>query len=126
MRFLAGMVERVDGCADVTTRANLQLRGMGIEECEEVFMGLYDIGLTSVQSGMDNVRNMTGNPIAGIDPHELASGAGGASPSNGSQSRAGHAQHDRPRSGAASLADRHDPPVPRHGRHDHQQPQGQP
>merc|ERR1719240_36512 len=71
MRFLAGMVERVDGCADVTTRANLQLRGMGIEECEEVFMGLYDIGLTSVQSGMDNVRNMTGNPIAGIDPHEL-------------------------------------------------------
>ena len=22
-------------------------------------------------SGMDNVRNLTGNPLAGIDPHEL-------------------------------------------------------
>jgi hypothetical protein len=25
----------------------------------------------AVQSGMDNVRNITGSPIAGIDPHEL-------------------------------------------------------
>jgi ferredoxin-nitrite reductase len=29
------------------------------------------MGLSSVQSGMDNVRNMTGSPIAGIDPHEF-------------------------------------------------------
>ena len=28
-------------------------------------------GLSSVMSGMDNVRNMTGSPIAGIDPHEF-------------------------------------------------------
>ena len=28
-------------------------------------------GLSSVMSGMDNVRNITGSPIAGIDPHEL-------------------------------------------------------
>lgn len=26
---------------------------------------------SAVQSGMDNVRNITGSPIAGIDPHEL-------------------------------------------------------
>ena len=29
------------------------------------------MGLSAVQTGMDNVRNMTGSPIAGIDPHEL-------------------------------------------------------
>ena len=28
-------------------------------------------GLSSVMTGMDNVRNMTGSPIAGIDPHEF-------------------------------------------------------
>ena len=32
--------------------------------------GLRTVGLSSVQTGMDNVRNMTGSPIAGIDPHE--------------------------------------------------------
>lgn len=33
--------------------------------------GLQSVGLSAVQTGMDNVRNMTGSPIAGIDPHEL-------------------------------------------------------
>ena len=33
--------------------------------------GLQTIGLSAVQTGMDNVRNMTGSPIAGLDPHEL-------------------------------------------------------
>ena len=33
--------------------------------------GLQTVGLSAVQTGMDNVRNMTGSPIAGIDPHEL-------------------------------------------------------
>lgn len=33
--------------------------------------GLVEHGLSSVMSGMDNVRNMTGSPIAGIDPHEF-------------------------------------------------------
>ncbi len=32
---------------------------------------LPSVGLSAVQTGMDNVRNMTGSPIAGIDPHEL-------------------------------------------------------
>lgn len=33
--------------------------------------GLLEHGLTNVMTGMDNVRNLTGNPIAGLDPHEL-------------------------------------------------------
>ena len=33
---------------------------------------LAAVGLTPLQSGMDNVRQITGSPIAGVDPHELA------------------------------------------------------
>lgn len=59
------------GCADITTRANIQLRGVTLETADIIMNNLEEIGLTSFQSGMDNVRNITGNPIAGIDPHEL-------------------------------------------------------
>ncbi len=60
-----------DGVADITTRQNLQLRGIPIEEMPQILGYLKDVGLTSVQSGMDNVRNITGSPLAGIDPDEL-------------------------------------------------------
>ncbi len=33
--------------------------------------GVNSVGFTSFMTGMDNVRNLTGNPIAGVDPHEL-------------------------------------------------------
>ena len=39
--------------------------------CAAMLQGVQSIGLSAVQTGMDNVRNMTGSPIAGIDPHEL-------------------------------------------------------
>lgn len=39
--------------------------------CAQLAQGLQTVGLSAVQTGMDNVRNMTGSPIAGIDPHEL-------------------------------------------------------
>ncbi|CAK0785196.1 hypothetical protein CVIRNUC_008402 [Coccomyxa viridis] len=58
-------------CGDITTRANIQLRGMTLETSDKIFAGLQTIGLSAVQTGMDNVRNMTGSPIAGLDPHEL-------------------------------------------------------
>ncbi|KAK9850606.1 hypothetical protein WJX84_005660 [Apatococcus fuscideae] len=59
------------GCGDITTRANFQIRGISLAEADKIFHGLQEVGLSSVQSGMDNVRNMTGSPIAGIDPHEF-------------------------------------------------------
>jgi ferredoxin-nitrite reductase len=73
LRFLAGAVERYGeaGCLDVTTRMNVQLRGVELTETGDIVKGLYDVGLSSLMSGMDNVRNMVGSPIAGIDPHEL-------------------------------------------------------
>ena len=49
----------------------MQLRGVVLEDADKIMQGLVERGLSSVMSGMDNVRNITGSPIAGIDPHEL-------------------------------------------------------
>lgn len=73
MRVLAEVVQRYgeDGSADITTRQNLQLRGIRLEDIPDIFNRFHSVGLTSVQSGMDNVRNITGSPVAGIDADEL-------------------------------------------------------
>ncbi|XHL95357.1 MAG: ferredoxin--nitrite reductase [Microcoleus anatoxicus] len=72
-RTMAEIVQRYgdDGSADITTRQNLQLRGILIEDLPDIFHRLKEVGLTSVQSGMDNVRNITGSPVAGLDADEL-------------------------------------------------------
>jgi ferredoxin-nitrite reductase len=59
------------GFADVTTRANMQVREIGAAHAPEVLTRLADLGLTSRGSGADNVRNVTGSPTAGIDAQEL-------------------------------------------------------
>lgn len=73
LQTLADIVQRYgeDGSADITTRQNLQLRGILLEDIPSIFQRLNAVGLTSVQSGMDNVRNITGSPVAGIDASEL-------------------------------------------------------
>jgi len=73
MTYLAEIVKRYgdDGSADITTRQNIQLRGVRLEDIPAIFTRFKDIGLTSIQSGFDNVRNITGSPVAGIDPEEL-------------------------------------------------------
>jgi len=73
MKVLASAIQRYgeDGTADITTRQNIQLRGIRLEDVPDVFAQLKSVGLTSIQSGMDNVRNLTGSPVAGIDPDEL-------------------------------------------------------
>jgi ferredoxin-nitrite reductase len=73
MRVLAEIVQRygTDGNADITTRQNLQLRGIRIEDIPDIFDRLKAADMTSVQSGMDNVRNITASPVAGLDADEL-------------------------------------------------------
>ncbi len=73
MRVLGEVVQRYgdDGNADITTRQNIQLRGVRIEDVPDIFQRFTAARLTSVQSGMDNVRNITGDPVAGIDADEL-------------------------------------------------------
>ena len=67
------LAEAIDRCgdqgsADITTRQNLQLRGLLLEDMAPLLQALEAGGLTSLQSGHDNPRNITGNPLAGIDP----------------------------------------------------------
>ncbi len=73
LRVLADVIQKYgeDGSADITTRQNLQLRGIRIEDIPDIFQKMHQVGLTSVQSGMDNVRNITSSPVAGLDAHEL-------------------------------------------------------
>lgn len=73
MRTLAETVDRYGegGNADITTRQNLQLRGIEFEDIPSIFDAFEQVGLVSLQSGMDNVRNITGSPVAGIDADEL-------------------------------------------------------
>jgi ferredoxin-nitrite reductase len=71
----AGLADLADDCAggyaDVTTRANLQLREIPAGKPIEVLMRLTELGITSRGSGADNIRNITGSPTAGIDSQEL-------------------------------------------------------
>ncbi|MBD2499718.1 ferredoxin--nitrite reductase [Anabaena azotica] len=73
MRVLAEVVQRYgdEGNADITTRQNIQLRGIRIEDLPHIFNKFHAVGLTSVQSGMDNIRNITGDAVAGLDADEL-------------------------------------------------------
>jgi ferredoxin-nitrite reductase len=73
LRTLGTIIDRYgeEGSADITTRQNIQLRGILLEDLPGILADLEGCGLTSVQSGMDNVRNLTGSPVAGIDANEL-------------------------------------------------------
>lgn len=59
------------GYADITTRQQLQLRGFGIDHVPAIWKRLEAVGLVSLQTGMDNIRNVIGCPAAGLTRHEL-------------------------------------------------------
>lgn len=59
------------GIVDITTRANIQVQGLAIEAVPRVLERLESVGLSSRQTGHDNVRNVFGHPLSGVDPHEL-------------------------------------------------------
>lgn len=72
MRGLAEIAEQWGaGRADLTTRANLQIREFQPKDIVRVLTGLQSLGLTARGSGADNIRNITASPLAGIDPTEL-------------------------------------------------------
>ena len=59
------------GIIDVTTRANVQVQGLGVEHLPAVRERLERVGLTSKQTGHDNIRNVFGHPFSGLLPDEL-------------------------------------------------------
>lgn len=59
------------GIVDVTTRANLQVQGLDIEHLPKVAERLAKVGLSSKQTGHDNIRNVFGHPFSGLIDEEL-------------------------------------------------------
>ena len=72
LRELAGIArELTSGYVQITTRANLQMRLIQPKDAPEVLRRIQGVGLHTRGAGADNIRNLTANPTAGIDPHEL-------------------------------------------------------
>ena len=63
--------ELTSGYVQITTRANFQLRLIEPKNAPEFLRRIQAVGLSSRGVGADNIRNITANPTAGIDPHEL-------------------------------------------------------
>ncbi len=60
-----------NGKAAITTRSNFQIREIAPRHLVDVLVRLQSIGLTAKGSGVDNIRNITASPTAGIDAREL-------------------------------------------------------
>lgn len=72
LRELAHIAQQLtSGYVQVTTRANLQMRLIQPKDAPEFLQRIQAIGLHTRGSGADNIRNLTMNPTAGIDPVEL-------------------------------------------------------
>jgi ferredoxin-nitrite reductase len=72
VRTLAEVTSQLGaGFADLTTRQQIQLRSVRMPDIPDVFQRLRGVGLTTLQTGMDNVRNVIGCPVAGLTPREL-------------------------------------------------------
>jgi NAD(P)H-nitrite reductase large subunit len=56
---------------DITTRQQIQIRGFDIDRLPEIWRRLAQVGLCSLQTGMDNIRNVIGCPVAGLTAREL-------------------------------------------------------
>ena len=48
---------------DITTRAQIELRFLNIEDMPAILNGLEEVGLTSYQTGVDNFRNIVTDPL---------------------------------------------------------------
>ncbi|HKN86826.1 MAG TPA: ferredoxin--nitrite reductase [Nitrospiraceae bacterium] len=64
-----------NGMLDLTTRQQIQLRHIRIEHVPVIFRKMEEAALTSMQTGMDNVRNIMTCPVAGLSPDEVLDAA---------------------------------------------------
>src|SRR5580692_10132505 len=60
-----------DNVLDITTRQQIELRGFTLDCIPAIWQKLRGLDLRSLQTGMDNVRNINGCALAGLTPHEL-------------------------------------------------------
>jgi ferredoxin-nitrite reductase len=71
-RALAGISKDYGrGLVDVTTRQAIQFHWLRVENIPDIYKRLEAVGLYSYEACGDCPRTIVGNPLAGIDPHEL-------------------------------------------------------
>src|SRR5438445_652916 len=69
---IGGITDRCGrGFADITTRQQVQLRWIRVGDVPAILDQLRGVGLLTLQTGMDNIRNVVGCPVAGLTPNEL-------------------------------------------------------
>ncbi|HKW33687.1 MAG TPA: hypothetical protein VJN92_11825 [Candidatus Acidoferrum sp.] len=72
LRAIAELSRRLGNqVVDITTRQQIELRGFTLESVPEMWEKLRGVDLRSLQTGQDNVRNINGCPLAGLNQNEL-------------------------------------------------------
>lgn len=72
LRTIAELSRRLgNGVLDITTRQQIELRGFTLDSLPAIWEKLQGVDLRSLQTGIDNVRNIDGCALAGLTPHEL-------------------------------------------------------
>jgi ferredoxin-nitrite reductase len=72
LRAISDLSRRLgNSVIDITTRQQIELRGFTLSSVPEIWERLRGVNLHSLQTGMDNVRNINGCPLAGLTPYEL-------------------------------------------------------
>ncbi|MFT6882951.1 MAG: sulfite reductase (ferredoxin), partial [Marinoscillum sp.] len=77
-KITANQLERVADLAEqytnsnlhLTTRQNIQLHYVKLEDSPKIWESLEEVGVTTKEACGNTVRNVTASPFAGIDPEE--------------------------------------------------------
>src|SRR3990170_1495463 len=76
LRTLAAIARRQgNGVLDITTRQQIELRAIQIRDVPQILAALEGVDLSSLQTGMDNVRNVNTCPLSGLTRAELLDAA---------------------------------------------------
>ncbi len=59
-----------DAFLDITTRQDIQMHWIEVEDVPEIWDRYDEVGLTTIQGCGDSARNVLGCPAAGLDDHE--------------------------------------------------------
>ncbi len=72
LHTLADISERLGNeVLDITTRQQIELRAIKLQSVPQILKALEDVDLNSLQTGMDNIRNVNTCPLSGLTPNEL-------------------------------------------------------
>ena len=72
LHTLASVSRRLgNGILDLTTRQQVELRAVQIQDVPQTMQALRGVDLSSFQTGMDNIRNVNCCPLSGLTPSEL-------------------------------------------------------